>query len=102
MYTRIRSANISLEQLAKSSLDSALVNRLKGETYFMRAYFYNQMLRIYGGVPLVKSSYSLNSPDFSIARSTYEECVDFITGDLDLAAGLLAGKSMAKGRATSD
>ena len=102
MYARIRAANLALENLAKAPLDSALVNRLKGETYFMRAYYYNQMLRIYGGIPLVKSSYSLNSPDFSIARSTYEECVDFITGDLDMAAGLLAGKSLAKGRATSD
>ena len=102
MYARIRAANLALENLATAPLDSALVNRLKGETYFMRAYYYNQLLRIYGGVPLVKASYSLNSPDFSIARNTYEECVDFITGDLDLAAGLLSNKNMAKGRATSD
>ena len=45
MYGRIRSANISLENLAKSSLDSALVNRLKGEAYCMRAYCYKQLLR---------------------------------------------------------
>jgi len=102
MYARIRAANLALENLAKAPLDSSVVNRLKGESYFMRAYFYNQLLRYYGGVPLVKSSYSLATPDFSIARNTYEECVDFITGDLDLAAGLLAGKNMAKGRATSD
>lgn len=102
MYTRIRSANIALENLAKSPLDSALVNRLKGEAYFMRAYFYNQLLRYYGGIPLVKSSYSISSPDFTIARSSYEECVDFITGDLDQAVSLLSNKTMDKGRATSD
>jgi hypothetical protein len=102
MYTRIRSANIALENLAKAPLDSALVNRLKGETYFMRAYFYNQLLRYYGGIPLVKSSYSINSSDFTIARSSYSDCVTFILTDLDQAASLLSNKSMDKGRATTD
>src|SRR3569833_2395616 len=82
MYARIRAANLALENLATAPLDSALVIRLKGETYFMRAYYYNQLLRIYGGVPLVKASYSLYSSDFSITSNTYEVCVDFITGDL--------------------
>jgi hypothetical protein len=102
MYARIRSANISLENLAKAPLDSALVNRLKGEAYFMRAYFYNQLLRYYGGVPLVKSSYSASASDFTIARSSYEDCVNFILSDLDQAASLLSNKTMDKGRATAD
>jgi hypothetical protein len=102
MYARIRSANISLEQLPKAPLDSALVNRLKGEAYFMRAYFYNQLLRFYGGVPLVKSSYSATATDFSVPRSSYEDCVNFILTDLDQAASLLSNKNMDKGRATAD
>lgn len=102
MYARIRSANISLENLAKAPLDSALVDRLKGEAYFMRAYFYNQLLRFYGGVPLVKSSYSASATDFTIARSSYEDCVNFILSDLDQAASLLSNKTMDKGRATAD
>lgn len=102
MYARIRSANIALEQLATAPIDKSLADRLTGETYFMRAYFYNQMLRYYGGVPIIKSSYTLNSEDFTAPRNTYEECVDFIVGDLDQAATLLQGKSLGKGRATSD
>lgn len=102
MYGRIRSANISLENLAKAPLDSALVNRLKGEAYFMRAYFYNQLLRFYGGVPLVKSSYSASATDFTIARSSYEDCVNFIMSDLEQARSLLSNKTMDKGRATAD
>ncbi|MDB4923380.1 RagB/SusD family nutrient uptake outer membrane protein [Mucilaginibacter sp.] len=101
MYARVRAANLALENLAKSSLDKTLVDRLKGETYFLRAYFYNQMLRYYGGVPIVKASYALNTPDFTIARNTYAECVDFIISDLDQASTLLQGKTLAKGRATS-
>jgi len=102
MYARIRSANIALENLAKAPLDSALVNRLKGEAYFMRGYFYNQLVRYYGGVPLVKSSYSASATDFTIARSSYEDCVNFILSDLDQARSLLSNKNMDKGRATAD
>lgn len=102
MYARIRSANLALEQLGKSALDKALVDRLSGEAHFMRAYFYNQMLRYYGGVPIVKSTYDLNSPDFTVARNTYAECVDFIVSELDAASTLLQGKSLGKGRATAD
>jgi len=103
MYIRIRAANTALENLSNiSKFDAGLIDRLKGEAYFLRAHCYNQLLRYYGGVPLIKSSYQLASPDFTIARNTYEECVNSIVGDLDSAALLLDGKSLALGRATKD
>ncbi|MEJ7684159.1 MAG: RagB/SusD family nutrient uptake outer membrane protein [Segetibacter sp.] len=102
MYLRIRATNVALENLAVATFDTAVANRLKGESYFLRAHCYNQLLRYYGGVPIIKSTYSLNSPDFTIARNTYAECVDAIVSDLDSATMLLKGKSMGLGRATSD
>lgn len=102
MYLRIRATNLALENLATASFDAGLVDRLKGESYFLRAHCYNQLLRYYGGIPIIKSSYSLNTPDFTIARNTYEECVDAIVSDLDSAALLLNGKNLALGRATKD
>jgi starch-binding outer membrane protein, SusD/RagB family len=102
VYSKIRSANIALEQLAKSPIDKALADRLTGEALFMRAYFYNNLLRYYGGVPLVKSSYSVDATDFTIARSSYSDCVDFIIADLDKASTLLQGKALTQGRATPD
>jgi hypothetical protein len=102
MYSRIRSANIAIERLNAPKFDNStgLAERLKGETYFLRAYYYNQLLRYYGGVPIVKKPYSLNTADFTIPRGTYEECVNFIVSDLDSATLLLKGKTMALGRAT--
>lgn len=100
MYLRIRAANLALENLATATFDAGLIDRLKGETYFLRAHCYNQLVRYYGGVPLIKSSYSLGTPDFTIARNTYEECVNSIVSDLDSAALLLDGKNLALGRAT--
>ena len=103
MYARIRSANIALANLAKPKFDNStgIADRLKGEMYFMRGYFYNQLLRYYGGIPIIKTPYTLNEAEFTIARNSYEECVNFIVSDLDSAAVLLKGKTLAAGRATS-
>ncbi|GAB4029945.1 RagB/SusD family nutrient uptake outer membrane protein [Spirosoma gilvum] len=102
MYQRIRAANIALANLAKPKFENTngIADRMKGEMYFLRGYFYNQLLRYYGGVPLIKSAYTLNEADFGIARNTYEECVNSIVSDLDSAAILLKGKTLAAGRAT--
>lgn len=102
MYFRIRATNLALENLATATFDSSMVNRLKGESYFLRAHCYNQLLRYYGGVPIIKTSYALSTSDFTIPRNTYAECVDAIVSDLDSATMLLKGKSMGLGRATSD
>ncbi len=100
MYQAIRAANIALEELVEVSWDDAeLQERLTGEAYFLRAYYYQQLLRFYGGVPLITEVYGLDS-DFSVARNTYEENVNFIVSDLDNAASLLDGKEETDGRAT--
>ncbi|UFH52110.1 RagB/SusD family nutrient uptake outer membrane protein [Spirosoma sp. KNUC1025] len=102
MYQRIRAANIALANLAKPKFDNTggIADRMKGEMYFLRGYYYNQLLRYYGGVPLIKKPYTLNEGDFTIPRNTYEECVNSIVSDLDSAAILLKGKTLAAGRAT--
>jgi starch-binding outer membrane protein, SusD/RagB family len=100
MYKAIRAANIAIENLPISTFtDDVLRDQLLGETYFLRGYYYQQLLRFYGGVPLIDRSYGLNE-DYSAARNTYEECVNFIVDDLDSAALLLDGKTMVPGRAS--
>jgi hypothetical protein len=101
MYARIRAANLALENLQNPGFDNpALVERLKGEAHFMRAYLYHQLVRFYGGVPLVTNSYELGEDDYTITNNTYEECVNFIVQECDAAAQLLEDKNMAKGRAS--
>ena len=102
MYKRIRAANLALTNLANAPIDKAMVDRLKGECYFLRAHCYNQLLRYYGGIPIIKSAYSLDAPDLTIARNTYDECVKFIVSDLDSSKLLLTGKTLAAGRANAD
>src|SRR5690625_3371168 len=85
MYSRIRDCNLVLENLSKATFDDPELNdRLRGEAHFLRAYFYQQLLRYYGGVPIIDSSYDLGD-NYSIARNSYGECVDFIIRDCDSA-----------------
>ncbi len=100
MYLAIRQANVGLENLPKATFaDAKLKEKLIGEAYFLRAYYYQQLLRFYGGVPLISKPYGLNE-DYTAARNTYDECVKFIVSDLDNAIKLLDGKSTVAGRAS--
>jgi hypothetical protein len=100
MYIQIRATNIALQNLPVATFtDDALKKRLRGEAYFLRAYYYQQLLRYYGGVPIIKKVYALNE-DYSVDRNTWEECVNQIVSDCDSSALLLDGVSMAKGRAS--
>lgn len=100
MYLAIRQANIALENLPTSTFpDNTLRDRLTGEAHFLRAYYYQQLLRFYGGIPIIDKAYGLNE-DYTIARSSYDDCVKFIVADLDKAAQLLDGKAETAGRAS--
>jgi hypothetical protein len=101
MYSRIRGCNIAIQNLQTATFDDAtLKERLKGEAHFLRAYYYHQLLRTYGGVPIISKVYGLNE-DYSAERNTFEDCTKFIVADCDTAAQYLTAKSLGKGRATS-
>ncbi|SOE19547.1 Starch-binding associating with outer membrane [Spirosomataceae bacterium TFI 002] len=102
MYSRIRGCNLALANLESPKFTDTnnLAKRLIGEAKFMRAYYYHQLLRYYGGIPLIDKAYKLDDPDFLAPRNTFEECLNFIVKDLDDAAAALDGLSMQKGRAT--
>lgn len=100
MYLAIRQANVAISRLPTSTFaDDELRERLTGEAYFLRAYYYQQLVRFYGGVPIVDKPYGLDE-DYTIARNTYEECVNFMIGDLDQAINLLDKKPETAGRAS--
>ncbi|MDN5288792.1 MAG: RagB/SusD family nutrient uptake outer membrane protein [Mucilaginibacter sp.] len=100
MYNRIRSCNVALQNLATAPIDQSLKARLQGEAHFLRGYFYQQLVRYYGGVPIIKKVYQLGESDYSATRNTYDDCIKFITSDCDSAVTLLTGKTLDLGRAT--
>lgn len=90
LYSRIRQTNIFFKRIDASAFtDETFLNRLKGEVYFLRAYFYHNLLRMYGGVPIITKVYGLNDEDMLIERNSFKETVEFIVQQADSAASLL-------------
>ncbi len=87
-YSRIRQTNIFLSHIDATPFDSALKQRMKGEAFFLRAYFYHNLMRMYGGVPLITKVYGLDE-NYAVARNSFKETVDFIVANADSAAALL-------------
>jgi hypothetical protein len=97
MFNSIRAANVALANLSTATFDEGLKKRLRGEAHFLRAYYYQQLVRYYGGVPIVDKAYGLNE-DYSIERSSYKDCIDFIVKGCDSAVLLLTGQAVQKGK----
>lgn len=80
--------------------DAQIKDRLRGEAYFLRAWWHFELLRMYGGksadgkalgVPVADHyiSYEEASENGMFIRPSYQVTVDFICNDLDLAMELL-------------
>ncbi|SFC73331.1 Starch-binding associating with outer membrane [Zunongwangia mangrovi] len=98
LYLNIRSCNVFFERVEESGLQGEEIERLTGEVHYLRANFYYWLMSFYGGVPIVDQAYQIED-DFNIARSTFEETINFIVADLDAAAAALP-LSGDKARAT--
>lgn len=94
-YTRIRDINTFLRDLdvKGASLPQLYRDRAKGQMYYLRALQYFELMRVYGGVPIVLTAQAASSTDESIKlpRATVGEVVAQISADFDMAASLLPG-----------
>lgn len=52
------------------------------EAHIARAYYYAELIRRYGGVPIVEQTMTQNGGEM-IARSSYDECVEYIVNEID-------------------
>jgi hypothetical protein len=64
----------------------AEIKRWKYEARFLRAYFYFELVKRYGGVPIVSEIYSVNDNFQNVQRNTLEECIQYIAAECDSAA----------------
>jgi len=104
-YTGIRRANAFIALLKKvdwSYLKAgtpdeyvrrvALTTQHKYEAYYLRAFYYFELIKRYGGVPILARGYDPNDELDSLVnlpRSNFSDCVDFIVNDCDSAAKYL-------------
>jgi hypothetical protein len=67
----------------------AEIDRWKNEARFLRAYFYSELVKRYGGVPIITSAGSIDDDFNSVTRNTLAECITFITSECDACAQAL-------------
>ncbi len=89
-YADIRRCNLALEGINSSkTIPESTKNIYKGQFFFLRAYTYFKLVRLYGGVPLVLNAQNMSDDNLATPRSKTSTCIAAITKDLDSAAAYL-------------
>ena len=89
-YKGIRKANIILSRIGgNKELTDAELSDYTGLAYFLRAYFYYSLIRLYGPVPILpdKPFDTDESVDnVSFERTSFDDCLEYVCADLEKAA----------------
>lgn len=95
-YEAIMQVNLFFENVHHlyPQTSEALKNHLTAEAHFLRAYFYFELVKRYGGVPLLKKTLDPNA-DVNIPRDTFEDCIDFIVEECEKAIPYLPEQETA-------
>jgi hypothetical protein len=87
-YANIRRVNILLKEIDEGTLPEDVRTRIKAQAYFLRAWQYFQLVKLYGGVPYLTHPQDWVNEDLFVTRNKTSECIDSMVRDLDLAAKL--------------
>jgi hypothetical protein len=89
-YKGIANANLSIAKVPGIAMDATESKKLLGEAYFLRAWYYFNLVQLFGNIPLVTEPMSLQSEQLRPKQATPEEVYNLIVADLKLAeaAGL--------------
>ncbi|WP_158655287.1 RagB/SusD family nutrient uptake outer membrane protein [Flavivirga eckloniae] len=108
-FLAIRAVNSVLENIDKLQeyptelgyTPQQLKDQLVGQSYFLRAFHYFQIIRRYGGFPTMTKTFEI-SHNFDEVRPTYLQSTDSLVQDLDKAIQFLPEKwnDQNKGRVT--
>ncbi|MFD2585110.1 RagB/SusD family nutrient uptake outer membrane protein [Pedobacter vanadiisoli] len=95
MYTGIRKTNMFLVNAPKSAIipsDGLTfaqdIARLRGEAFFLRAFFHFELVKRYGSAVLVTRVLNADE-NLDLPRNTFDECVAQISSDCDSAIARL-------------
>jgi starch-binding outer membrane protein, SusD/RagB family len=84
-YKGIANANLCIAEIPAVTMDEAKKSQLLGQARFLRAFYYYNLVRIFGKVPLITSPVDLNSPDMYPTQATEEDVYKIIVEDLKFA-----------------
>ena len=67
---------------ASYARDLASLNWYIAEAHVARAYYYSELIKMYGGVPIVEQTQQQSGGEF-VERSSYDACVEYIVKEID-------------------
>ena len=91
LYQGVYRANVVIARVPAIDMDPVLRARLVGEAKFLRGFFYFQLVKTFGGVPLITRP--LNPSEYCQARAPIQAVWAQIETDLKEAAEVLPEKS---------
>ncbi len=94
-YTGIREVNIFLSNIDQVPATAASIVTWKAEARFIRAFMYFELLKRYGGIPLVGDKVFTLNDNLQLPRNNFSDCVDYITSECDAVKTNLIAEPVA-------
>ena len=90
MYKGIRNANLMLSNMGRTPwTDLYNPNYIRGEQLYLRAYYYFELLRRFGGVVLLTEAQDFTEASTDLSRASYAETLALILNDIEESIKLL-------------
>ncbi len=101
-YPQIRNINYFIQNVAAAPIDTAIRSVRAAEARFLRAWNYFEMVKRYGGVPIITVPQPIDQPvdSMQVARNSEKQVYDFIASECDAIAAILPEVATQYGRVT--
>jgi hypothetical protein len=98
-YRGIANANLAIQKIPGiPAMDAAEAKKLLGEAHFLRAWYYFNLVRMFGNIPLITEPVNLQSEQLRPTQASVEEVYNLIVEDLQVAEGSGLPLSDASGK----
>jgi starch-binding outer membrane protein, SusD/RagB family len=94
-FANIRSVNYGLENYGQIPVPFSQISSGVGELNFFRAYFYFNLVKLYGDVPWLSHTINIDSKELYNPRTKRNIVIDSVLADLDKAIAYLPLKASA-------
>jgi hypothetical protein len=82
-YAAIRRVNVLLANIGNSGIPAERKDAYSAQARFLRAMFYFDMVKRWGGIPLVGDKVFTLDDDLNLQRNTLDECVAYILSECE-------------------